>query len=1576
MLKSKLLLIVVCKIVIVINVLLCLPAAAFFLPDSGQTQCFSNKGKIKISPCPPPGDPAAQDGSYAINLLSYTIIGDGTALDLNTNLMWQREDDGIMRTWIEADTHCSGINLGGYTDWRLPSKRELIGIVNYGQMYPAIDRSAFPSTKNTHYWTVSKMPCSDGDPWSVDFAAGYCNILSPSTRAFTRCVRGGPLSFASFRDNGDGTVSDLAAGLTWQKNEKTSVGWTDALSYCENLSSGGHADWRVPNIKDYESLTHGTEGPSVMSDYLNFNINFPSWSSTTYLPVSDYSYKWTMNHNGLFGICSIKDKNCNKYGVRCVRGKQTSPIDRQEIKISPLEIHLWHSNGKGLTEQEVIISNAGSGMLTIGSIAEPSPTFSITSDTCSGNTLTALMSCSVRITLNVNESGDFSDQIPIPSSDADQPVAVIHLKGAVTNSVYLSDTGQASCYNGSGTLIGCLPSGSPLAQDGSYTMNHLSFLPYPDGTVRDNNTSLFWQQQDDGVIRSWDEAAFYCENLELGGYTDWRLSTLKELTGIADYGRYNPAIDSFVFPSTKKSFYWSSSFSSTFKGDAWVVNFSDGTIGRSSKASPFYVRCVRGARFPSNALVDNADGTTTDLLTGLMWEQGDVTASNWESSLAYCENLSLGGYTDWRLPNVRELTSIIDIRYKPAINHGFFPQVACGDWTEYWTATSYLALLDSSESYIPDDAYVVDFFNGSSAGAFEHKFYNNYNVRCVRGGTAKLPAALTGAITDSANGVPIAGVQVTVTDSVGTYMTSADSNGLYTVSGLISGSFTAVFEKEGYSRQIAQGTLTDGQTATLDVSLNPIPPLTINITSPADSAVVYSSPIEVTGSVNNDASITVNGIQALVNNGTFSVSIHIQKGQNAVTAHAADQYGQTASHSITITLITQGSISGLVTDSQTLSPVQSASVSVTDSLNATHTALTGEDGRFTIGGIESGPFSGSIAKEGFNLYTFTGVMGSGEIRTIQASLTKIFSAATLGDFGNVTVMEITGNYDAKKPDGSLNVLPRQEIAREFLRLHPDEYDFLIVFTNFAYAMPEAEAKGFYLEVKNDTSGIGKSVFDNTSFFGSNGKLQGIIDMGNAVTLITDLQNPNFEDTVNTLIHEQMHRWGSYVRFRDRDGGISTRLLGKDASHWSFLLHSNASLHYGNAWLDNSDGTFTSTGGGRYCGPLDRYLMGFYDKLQVPPMLLIENPSIDPAGLPYPGITVSGMPRFVTIDDIIAAEGERVPDASSSQKVFRAGFILITTSGSFAGNELAGIENVRDAWAGKFSAVTGGLGSIADVAPRLTLAISSPVQGETLSGDITVKGSFVNSTGNDTGITVNGIPATVYGNQFVANNISLEEGENTITAVATDSEGRTASASVTVSAIQEAGYLRLHSNIEAGVAPFQLVLSMDASFSFEDAEFSISGPATPQLMDGSENEYRFLITAEGMYSFTARATDPDGHVYEDTLAIACMNASQMDNLLRRKWEGMKDSLRLLDFDKAVTFFTEETRSHYHDIFTGLDAHMPQIVQDMQDIEKIYIRGNSAKYRIRKDEFYSGQMTTITHYIYFAVDNDGVWRIDWY
>jgi len=108
------------------------------------------------------------------------------------------------------------------------------------------------------------------------------------------------------------------------------------------------------------------------------------------------------------------------------------------------------------------------------------------------------------------------------------------------------------------------------------------------------------------------------------------------------------------------------------------------------------------------AFVDNGNGTVSDTVTGLMWQKGDsqndAGGRTWEEALNYCESLTLpsGGYSDWRLPNVRELETLVDWdRYAPAINTTYFPDCRS---SYYWSSSTY--------AYYPGYAWTVDFYNG------------------------------------------------------------------------------------------------------------------------------------------------------------------------------------------------------------------------------------------------------------------------------------------------------------------------------------------------------------------------------------------------------------------------------------------------------------------------------------------------------------------------------------------------------------------------------------------------------------------------------------------------------------------------------------------------------------------------------------------------------------------------------------------------------------------------------------------------------------------------------------------------
>lgn len=255
-----------------------------------------------------------------------------------------------------------------------------------------------------------------------------------------------------------------------------------------------------------------------------------------------------------------------------------------------------------------------------------------------------------------------------------------------------------------------------------------SFSDNGDGTVTDNVTGLIWEQKtvdNKDTTYTWVDAGSYCENLSLGSYSDWRLPDVKELQTIVDYGKYKPAIDETYFPNTASSGYWSSTTYAGNSDSAWGVGFYGGHVLAYGKSGNSYVHCVRGGSesvIGSFDYLDNGE-TITHQSTGLIWQkESDRQQPIWEDAISYCENLSLGGHSDWRLPNIKELQTIMDYgKYDPAIDETYFPNTA---FSYYWSST---ASADGSGS-----AWGVAFGDGRVDANLKS---NSYYVRCVRGGS-------------------------------------------------------------------------------------------------------------------------------------------------------------------------------------------------------------------------------------------------------------------------------------------------------------------------------------------------------------------------------------------------------------------------------------------------------------------------------------------------------------------------------------------------------------------------------------------------------------------------------------------------------------------------------------------------------------------------------------------------------------------------------------------------------------------------------------------------------------------------
>ncbi len=360
-------------------------------------------------------------------------------------------------------------------------------------------------------------------------------------------------------------------------------------------------------------------------------------------------------------------------------------------------------------------------------------------------------------------------------------VAALLFSFAASRAAGLNDTGITTCSDAKQNGLPCPVAGFPR-QDAEFGSNVFHFTKLDAAgnelpataidhvCVRDNVTRLVWQVYNSDTTYTFDQAIDYVKNVNstwLCGFNDWRLPDVKELSGIVDYqsSYFDPTLDLDAFPNTWSSWFWTGSSYAGSADSFWYVHFSDGDVSYGNQDYSLYVRPVRGGR-AIDSFVDNKDGTITQTNTGLMWAKcsagqtgntcaGNASAMVWSEALNAAYNSRLGGYDDWRLPNVKELQALVnDNRVAPAIDTTAFPNTPSAlfwsnspynsYWSYYWTEAGY--------------AWNVNFYDGD--------FYNNYqynfnHARFVRGGqpfnsfdlTVAKKGSGTGTVTSSPAGI-------------------------------------------------------------------------------------------------------------------------------------------------------------------------------------------------------------------------------------------------------------------------------------------------------------------------------------------------------------------------------------------------------------------------------------------------------------------------------------------------------------------------------------------------------------------------------------------------------------------------------------------------------------------------------------------------------------------------------------------------------------------------------------------------------------------------------------------------------
>lgn len=166
-------------------------AQEFSPPDTGIVICYDGDGHAIL--CPVPGGLFfGQDAQYDGPEMDYQDNGDGTVTDLNTRLMWQQSDGDEKRLWQDACDYCDALKLAGYSDWRIPSRRELFSIVDMSRYNIAINLEYFVDTKSAWYWSGTTYANRSDDAWGVYFYDGVVGNLDKGFNNYVRCVRSEP----------------------------------------------------------------------------------------------------------------------------------------------------------------------------------------------------------------------------------------------------------------------------------------------------------------------------------------------------------------------------------------------------------------------------------------------------------------------------------------------------------------------------------------------------------------------------------------------------------------------------------------------------------------------------------------------------------------------------------------------------------------------------------------------------------------------------------------------------------------------------------------------------------------------------------------------------------------------------------------------------------------------------------------------------------------------------------------------------------------------------------------------------------------------------------------------------------------------------------------------------------------------------------------------------------------------------------------------------------------------------------------------------------------------------------------
>ncbi|MBK7583190.1 MAG: DUF1566 domain-containing protein [Myxococcales bacterium] len=248
-----------------------------------------------------------------------TSLSTNVALDHTTCLMWERSAATGGSDWTTADSNCAASTVDGYSDWRLPTRAELISLTDFTRIYPALNPTVFPGVSNAtaigaRFWSSTLLAGSTKRWVVVHGGIGQMSYIDTSSAdlAAYRCVRGtGAPSGPRFDSSTNGVVKDNETSLTWEAAPTNQV-YTQATatSYCAGLGLLG-GGWRLPTIRELATLPDPTlTSPALPPAFTSVSTWY--WSGTV-------GYQTSQNWAVLIGAGFSQPQAYTNERVRCVR---------------------------------------------------------------------------------------------------------------------------------------------------------------------------------------------------------------------------------------------------------------------------------------------------------------------------------------------------------------------------------------------------------------------------------------------------------------------------------------------------------------------------------------------------------------------------------------------------------------------------------------------------------------------------------------------------------------------------------------------------------------------------------------------------------------------------------------------------------------------------------------------------------------------------------------------------------------------------------------------------------------------------------------------------------------------------------------------------------------------------------------------------------------------------------------------------------------------------------------------------------------------------------------------------------